>query len=108
MTSTPTREEHHPADSAAAEALWDALYLARSGKSGQPVADLEDAAYSFYLPMARTIAQTVTGDSAAPGQVTEQAAELGLARAVLAWRQRTGGGFRRFARSAIMREILQA
>lgn len=35
-----------------------------------------------------------------------QAAELGLACAVLAWRQRTSGGFRRFARSTIMRQLL--
>ena len=37
--------EYHPADSAAAERLWDALYLARASKSCQPVADLEDAAF---------------------------------------------------------------
>ena len=35
----------------------------------------------------------------------EQAAELGLAKAVLAWRERTGAGFRRFARSSIIREL---
>ena len=106
MTQTPVQEEHHPADSAAAEKLWDALYLARAGKSGQPVADIEDAAFRFYLPMARSIARTVCDDpTSAAGADTVQAAELGLARAVLAWRQRTSGGFRRFARSTIMREI---
>lgn len=97
--------EHHPADSAAAERLWDALYLARTGKTGQPVADLEDAAFRLYLPMARTLAHTVVGGTDADRVTAEQAAELGLAHAVLAWRQRTSGGFRRFARSTIMREL---
>lgn len=50
--------EHHPADSAAAERLWDAIYLARVGKTWQSVADLEDAAFRLYLPMARTLAHT--------------------------------------------------
>ena len=46
VTSTHTTVfEYHPADSAAAERLWDALYLARASKSCQPVADLEDAAF---------------------------------------------------------------
>jgi len=107
MTETPVLEEHHPADSAAAERLWDALYLARAGKTAQPVADLEDAVFRLYLPMARTLAHTVSGDGTAQDRVTtEQAAELGLAHAVLAWRQRTSGGFRRFARSTIMRQLL--
>lgn len=44
MTETTVLVEHHPADSAAAERLWDALYLARAGKSRRPVAELEDAA----------------------------------------------------------------
>jgi hypothetical protein len=35
----------------------------------------------------------------------EQVAELCLANAVLAWRQPTGAGFRRFARSRIIREL---
>jgi hypothetical protein len=108
VTSTDTTllEHHHPADSAAAERLWDALYLARAGKTRQPVADLEDAAFRLYLPMARTLAHTVGGDTLADRVTAEQAAELGLAYAVLAWRQRTSGGFRRFARSTIMRQLL--
>jgi hypothetical protein len=106
VTSTDTTLlEQHPADSAAAERLWDALYLARVGKSWQPVADLEDAAFRLYLPMARTLAHTVAGGTAADRVTAEQAAELGLAHAVLAWRQRTSGGFRRFARSTIMRQL---
>ena len=108
VTSTDTTllEYHHPADSAAAERLWDALYLARAGKTGQPVADLEDAALRMYLPMARTLARTVGGEIPADRVSAEKAAELGLAHAVLAWRQRTSGGFRRFARSTIIRQLL--
>ena len=108
VTSTDTTllEHHHPADSAAAERLWDALYLARAGKTWQPVADLEDAAFRLYLPMARTLAHTVGGETPADRVTAKQAAELGLAHAVLAWRQRTSGGFRRFARSTIMRQLL--
>lgn len=110
MIQTPVREEHHPADSAVAERLWDALYLARAGRSRRQVVDLEDAAFRFYLPMTRTLAHTVTGGTDGVDRVraatAEQAAELGLARAVLAWRERTSGGFRRYARSIILRELL--
>jgi len=106
VTSTDTTLlEHYPADSATAERLWDALYLARAGKTRQPVADLEDAAFRLYLPMARTLAHTF-GDTPVSRARAEQSAELGLAYAVLAWRQRTSGGFRRFARSTIMRQLL--
>lgn len=107
VTSTDTTLlEHYPADSATAERLWDALYLARAGKTRQPVADLEDAAFRLYLPMARSLAHTVSGGTPVDRITAEQAAELGLAFAVLAWRQRTSGGFRRFARSTIMRQFL--
>ena len=92
-----------------AERLWDALYLARVGKSRHQVVGLEDAAFRLYLPMTRTLAHTVTGGGGSDRvdvAAAEEAAELGLARAVLAWRERTSGGFRRFARSIILRELL--
>ena len=111
MIETTVREEHHPADSAAAERLWDALHLARAGKSRRQVVELEDAAFWLYLPMTRTIAHAVTGQNAGMDRVAaaspEEAAELGLARAVLAWRDRTGAGFRRYARSVILQELLK-
>lgn len=51
-------------------------------------------------------------ESADPGQngrhspdEAEQAAELGLAQAVLAWRQPDSDGFERFARAAITSEL---
>lgn len=110
MIETAVLETHHPADSAAAERLWDALYLARAGKSRRLVVELEDAAFRLYLPMTRTIARSVTGQTDAVDRLAaasvEEAAELGLARAVLAWRERTSGGFRRYARSIILRELL--
>lgn len=63
-SETPVLGEHLPVGSAAAERLWDELYLARAGTTGQPVADLEDAVFRLYLPMARTLAHSVAGDSA--------------------------------------------
>jgi hypothetical protein len=106
MTETTLRVPAHPADSVAAERLWDALYQARAARSSQLVADLEDAAFRRYLPLARTLPHTAVGDATdADRPAIEQAAELGLANAVLAWRQSTGAGFRRFARSSIIREL---
>ena len=62
-------------------------------KPEQSTADLEDAAFRYYLPMARSLAHSVCG--APIDRVTvEQAAELGLAHRVLAWRQRSSAGFR--------------
>jgi DNA-directed RNA polymerase specialized sigma subunit len=105
MTETTLRVAH-PADSVAAERLWDALYQARAARSRRLVADLEDAAFRRYLPLARTLAHTAAGNAKdADRTAIEQAAELGLANAVLAWRQSTSAGFRRFARSSIIREL---
>ena len=102
--SSPRVGDHEPADSVVAERLWDALYRARTGETEQSTGDLEDAAFRFYLPMARSLAHSVCKESI-DRFTAEQAAELGLAHAVLAWRQRSSAGFRRFARSAIMRQI---
>jgi len=106
MTETALRVPAHPADSVAAERLWDALYQARAGRSRRLVADLEDAAFRRYLPLSRTLAHSAAGDATGPDRTNiEQAAELGLAKAVLAWGARTGAGFPRFARSGIIREL---
>jgi hypothetical protein len=104
-TDEPTGDGQ-AADTAAAELLWAALYRARAGESHQSIAELEDAAFRFYLPMARTLAHRVNGDTEADRIRVEQAAELGLSHSILAWRHRTGGGFRRFARSTIRRQLL--
>jgi len=107
VTSGPVldAEDNQPASAAAAERLWDALYLARIGTSAGALAELEDAVFLFDLPMARTLAHTYAGEGAGTARA-EQAAELGLAHAVLAWRQRDSGGFRRFAQSAIVRQLV--
>ena len=94
------------ADAAVAERLWDALYQARTGESHQPVAELEDAAFRFYLPMARTLAHRVNGDTPMDRLRAEQAAELGLSHSLLTWRHHTSCGFRRYARSTILRQLL--
>jgi hypothetical protein len=84
--------------------LWDALFEARTGHSVRNLADLEDAVFRFYLPMARTLAHEF---ASGPQSFTaaEQAAELGLAQAVLAWRHRDSGEFRRFATSSIQVQL---
>lgn len=102
--ATDTTESHRPMEAAAAERLWDALFLARARKSARNLADMEDAVFRFYLPMARTLAHQVVEESQDP-TAAEQAAELGLAQAVLAWRRRDSGGFRRFARSSIQLQL---
>jgi|GEM_PF-6416227 len=75
----PVVEGQLPADSAAVERLRDALDLARAGQSAHTVADLEDAIFRVYLPMARALALTAGDESSAEHGRSEQAAELGLA-----------------------------
>jgi hypothetical protein len=89
----------------AGERLWDALFNARAAGLPGQVADLEDAVFRYHLPMARTLAHSVAGATPSQVQAAEEAAELGLAVAVLEWRQRTSVGFRRFARSAVTRQL---
>jgi hypothetical protein len=105
-TSELATPAHHPADSAFAEQMWKALSCARDEERHQEGADLEDAVFSLYLPMARTLSQRVRCETSAEAAAAEQAAELGLARAVLSWRQPTSGGFRRFARASILQQLL--
>jgi hypothetical protein len=85
MSERTVRAPSHPADSVAAERLWDALYVARAGRSRRLVADLEDAAFRRYLPWARTLVHAAGLTQGADRTATEQVAELGLANAVLAW-----------------------
>ena len=100
----PVGESLRPAESDRVEKLWDALFTARTGKSARHLAELEDAVFRFYLPMARALArenvQEAVGLAAA-----EQSAELGLAQAVLAWRRRDSSEFRRFATSSIQLQL---
>jgi len=105
VTTTELRPPEHPADSLAAERLWEALSRARADEQQHRVADLEDALFRLYLPMALTLAHGVTYESSTERLAAEQAAELGLAHAVLGWQQPTSGGFRRFARATILRQL---
>ena len=99
------QERQNPADSALAERLWEAIFLARAGLGANSVDELEGEACGFYQPMARSVARVVCGESALETDHAERAAELALAQAVLAWRHRTSSGFRRFARSVIIRQL---
>ena len=51
----PQRSQRSP-ESIQVGKLWDALFAARTGHSIRNLADLEDAVFRFYLPMARTLA----------------------------------------------------
>jgi hypothetical protein len=72
----------------------------------RPQAAAQDAVFRRFLPMARTMA-TGPGDDGRPGDsaAAEQAAELGLAQAVLGWRRPDGRGFEVFARTAIAAQL---
>ncbi len=98
--------DHHYADSVAADRLWEALSTARAEQSHEHIADLEDAVFESYLPMATALADRVGYDTAAEEMAAQRAAELGLAMAVIDWRHPTTGGFRRFARASILRHLL--
>jgi hypothetical protein len=108
----PSRRSVDPAteawaiDQTVAQSLWDRLIRARTESPIVSVA--EDAVFRFYLPLARSLARSLTRGSAKPDvkpDRAEQAAELGLARAVLAWRQRDSTAFAAFARGVILHQI---
>jgi len=89
-----------------ADRLWIALTLARAGDTPNTLARTEDAVFRFYLPLARTLARTSARHLDDP-EGAEQAAELGLAQAVLAWRHPSGQGFDRAATTAIVNHLQQ-
>jgi len=89
-----------------ADRLWIALTLARAGDTPSTRAHTEDAVFRFYLPMARTLARSSARYPDDP-EGAEQAAELGLAQAVLAWRYPSGQGFDRAAAAAITNHLRQ-
>jgi len=88
-------------EAAAAQPIWDRLLRARV--ESQIVSVAEDAVFRFYLPLARSLAAGAAEDRVR----AEQAAELGLAKAVLAWRNPDCAGFSAFARTAILHQIQQ-
>ena len=88
-----------------ARTLWEALIRARS--QSPVISAAEDAVFRFYLPLARATARTYVGWAVDP-DLAEQAAELGLANAVLAWRRADICAFAAFARAAMIRQMSTA
>jgi len=99
MTSTPRAE-----DTVAAQQLWDALILVRADTVASHAA--QDAVFTFYLPMAHAMAHH-PAHAERDRTLTGQAAELGLAKAVLAWRDPDSQAFTVFAHAAIQAQIRQ-
>ncbi|HEY5115580.1 MAG TPA: hypothetical protein VIJ00_08665 [Nakamurella sp.] len=94
-----------PADDiVAAQRLWDALILARADQVAAHAA--QDAVFRFYLPMAHAMAHH-PAHAERDRTLTGQAAELGLAKAVLAWRDPDSQAFTVFAHAAIQSQIRQ-
>ena len=96
-----------PGGTVHANRLWAALITARAGAPPRIRVHTEDAVFRFYLPMARALARSSAQYPDDP-QGAEQAAELGLAQAVLAWRHPSGQGFDRAATAAINNHLRQA
>jgi len=91
-------------DIVAAQQLWDALILARADQVAAHAA--QDAVFRFYLPMAHAMAHH-PAHAERDRTLTVQAAEVGLAKAVLAWRHPDGQAFTAFAHAAIQAQIKQ-
>ena len=89
-------------DPEVAQPIWDRLIRAR--RESPIVSIAEDAVFRFYLPLARSLARSSTIPDADRDRA-EQAAELGLARAVLAWREHDCTAFVSFARAVILRQL---
>jgi hypothetical protein len=89
-------------DRATAQRLWDTVIRARA--DAPVITRAEDAVFRFYLPLALAMARTQAIWSADP-ELAEHAAELGLAKAVLAWRRPDAGEFVAFAQAAIAAQI---
>lgn len=88
--------------------LWDTLHRARLDQDAAARARAEDAVFRHYLPLARELARRATAHGSGPdGDVDGivQAAEIGLARAILDWRHRDIDRFDAFARLTIKREL---
>jgi DNA-directed RNA polymerase specialized sigma subunit len=90
--------------SGSAQQMWEALRHARVEQKPRTLAHLEDALFRHYLPMARSMARSYAPDAADP-DAHAQAAEVGLAQAILAWRRPSTDGFDRFAGAAITDQL---
>jgi hypothetical protein len=86
--------------------VWYVLARASTDNAPRTLAAARDAVFGRYLPMARTLA-TKPGPGSRPVDPgdAEQAAELGLAQAVMGWRRPDGDGFEVIARAAIAAQL---
>jgi hypothetical protein len=91
-------------EAAETQSLWTALARARADYAPRVLAEAEDAVFRWYLPLARELSAGPCHAAKDPIAV-EQAAELGLAQAVLGWRQPNCREFERFARGLITERI---
>ena len=86
--------------------VWYVLARASTDNAPRRLAAARDAVFGRYLPMARTLA-TKPGPGSRPVDPgdAEQAAELGLAQAVMGWRRPDGDGFEVIARATIAAQL---
>jgi len=82
--------------------LWAALVRARAENAPLTRGHLQDAVFRMYLPLARSRARNVVqqvdaGHEAVTAAAADQAAEMGLAQAVLSWRYSDSQRFELFA-----------
>jgi hypothetical protein len=85
-----------------ARTLWESLTRARS--DSPVISTAEDAVFRYYLPLAQELARNELALAVDP-ELAEEAAELGLAKAVLSWRRPDTLAFTAFARAAIKAQI---
>jgi hypothetical protein len=99
----PSRGDRNDIDPGSVR-LWDGLARARAADDPAALAAAEDGVFRLYLPLSHAIAQQWATSTVAAIDVV-RAAELGLAEAVLAFRQTGSRGFEAFARAVITAEL---
>ncbi len=104
---TAAMETRRPAAGPEAAGLWQNFAEANNSGSERLVAAAEDAVFRHYLPWARSFAAAAAADNShgAARLAYRDAAELGLAQAILAWRRADGDRFGPFARRFIAGRI---
>ena len=102
----PARHSTRLNESVRIRDLWHVLDRARTDGASRTLAVAQDEVFRRYLPMARTLAAGV-GAGGRPGgpAAAEQAAEIGLAQAVLGWRRSDSTGFELSAHIAIAAQL---
>ncbi len=96
-----------PSGDAERRRLWASFTEASTSGSARRIAEAEDAVFRHYLPWAMSFAEEAcSAHLQAPDPAPyRDAAELGLAQAVLAWRHGGDGRFHDFARRSILNQI---